>query len=74
MLLAFLQKNIVNVAMRMEEEFYNIFMYLYNKNILEYAEISRSGYKSMIHGIEGLSNNFVKCENMLCNDCYFHMK
>ena len=49
---------IVNVAMRMEEAFYNISMYLYNKHVLdlEYAQIARSGPKSMIRGIEGLSN------------------
>ena len=45
--------------MRMEEAFYNIYMYLYNKNVLEYAQIARSGPKSMIHNIEGNSNNFV---------------
>jgi len=28
--------------MRMEEAFYNISMYLYNKNILEYAQIARN--------------------------------
>ena len=45
--------------MRMEEAFYNISMYnfLYNKTILEYAQIGRSGPKSMIRNIEGLSNN-----------------
>ena len=42
--------------MRMEEAFYNIYMYLYNKNVLEYAQISRSGPKSMIRNIEGSSN------------------
>ena len=31
------------------------FMYLYNKNVLEYAQISHSGPKSMICDIEGLS-------------------
>ena len=41
--------------MRMEEAFYNIYMYLYNKNVLEYAQIARSGPKSMIRDIEGLS-------------------
>ena len=41
--------------MRMEEAFYNIFMYLYNENVLEYAQIARSGPKSMIRDIEGLS-------------------
>ena len=42
--------------MRMEEAFYNISMYLYNKNVLEYGQIAQSGPKSMIHDIEGLSN------------------
>ena len=42
--------------MRMEEAFYNISMYLYNKNILEYAQIARSGSKSMILTIESSSN------------------
>ena len=42
--------------MRMEEAFYNISMYLYNKNVLEYAQIARSGPKSMIRNIEGSSN------------------
>ena len=58
MLFAFLQKNLVNVAMRMDEAFYNISMYLYNKNILKYAQIARSGPKSMILDIEGLSNKY----------------
>ena len=49
-------KIFVNVAMRMEEAFYNISMYLYNKNALEYAQIARSGPKSMIRNIEGSSN------------------
>ena len=43
--------------MRMEEAFYNISMYLYNKNVLEYAQIARSGPKSMIRNIEGCSND-----------------
>ena len=42
--------------MRMEEAFCNVFMYLYNKNILEYAQIARSGPKSMIRDIEGPSS------------------
>ena len=42
--------------MRMEEAFYNISIYLYNKNVLEYAQIARSGPKSMIRNIEGRSN------------------
>ena len=41
--------------MRMDEAFYNLCMYLYNKNALEYAQIARSGPKSMIRDIEGLS-------------------
>ena len=45
--------------MRMEEAFYNIYMYLYNKNVLEYAQIARSGPKSMIRNIEGSSNNYI---------------
>ena len=46
-----------NVAMRMEEAFYNIYMYLYDKNVLEYGQIARSGPKSMIPNIEGRSSN-----------------
>ena len=42
--------------MRMEEAFYNISMYLYNKNVLEYSQIARSGPKSMIRNIEGSSS------------------
>ena len=38
-------KNLVNVAMRSDAWFYNIFMYLHNKNILEYAQIAQSGLK-----------------------------
>ena len=45
--------------MRMEEAFYNISMYLYSKNVLEYAQIARSGPKSMIHDIEGLYNVYL---------------
>ena len=44
--------------MRMDGVFYNLFMYLYNKNVLEYAQIARSGPKSMIRDIEGLSTNY----------------
>ena len=42
----------------MEEAFYNISMYLYNKNVLEYAQIALSGPKSMIRDIEGHSSMF----------------
>ena len=41
-------KIFVNVAMRMEEAFYNISMYLYNKNVLEYAQIARNETESKI--------------------------
>ena len=43
--------------MKHEVPFYNIFMYLYNKNILdlEYAQIAGSEPKSMILNIEGRS-------------------
>ena len=42
--------------MRMEEPYYNISMYFYNKNVLKYAQIIQSGLKSMIRNIEGRSN------------------
>ena len=45
--------------MRMEEAFHKISMYLYNKNVLEYAQIARSGPKSMIRNIEGHSNSYL---------------
>ena len=41
----------------MDERFYNIFMYLYNKNILEYGQIARNGTESMIPDTEGRSIN-----------------
>ena len=47
--------NFANVGMKPEVRFCNIFMYLYNKNILEYAQIARSGPKSMILYIESHS-------------------
>ena len=50
--------------MRMEEAFYNISMYLYNENVLEYAQIARSGPKSMIRVIEGRSRIF-NLENVI---------
>ena len=43
--------------MRTAEAFYNIFMYLYNKNILEYGQIARNGTESMIPDTEGRSSN-----------------
>ena len=43
--------------MRMEEAFYNFSIYLYNRNVLKYAQIARSGPKSMmIRDIEGFFN------------------
>ena len=42
--------------MRTAEAFYNLFMYLYNKNILEYGQIARNGTESMIPDTEGRSN------------------
>ena len=47
--------NFANVWMEPEVQFYNIFMYLYNKNILEYAQIGRREPKSMILNIKGRS-------------------
>ena len=41
--------------MRMEEAFYNIFIYLYNKNILEYPQYARNGTESEIPYIESHS-------------------
>ena len=40
----------------MEEAFYNISMYLYNKNVLEYAHIARNETESEIPYIKGCSN------------------
>ena len=42
--------------MRTAEAFYNIFMYLYNKNILKYGQIARNGTESMIPDTEGRSS------------------
>ena len=41
----------------MDEAFYNISMYLYNKNVLEYAQIARNEMESKIPYIEGCSNS-----------------
>ena len=54
--ISFFAKNLVSVAMRTAEAFYNIFMYLYNKNILKYGQIVRNGTESMIPDTEGRSN------------------
>ena len=45
--------------MRTDEAFYNISMYLFNKNVLEYAQIARNETESMIPYIEGCSNEYV---------------
>ena len=47
--------NLVNVGMREEEVFYNTPLYLYNKDVLEYAEIARNETESKIPYIEGCS-------------------
>ena len=43
--------------MKPEERFYNIFKYLYNKNILEYAQIAQNETESKIPNIESHSKN-----------------
>ena len=49
-------KNLVNVAMRSDAWFYNIFMELYNKNILKYDDkILVTSGRFMIFHIEGYS-------------------
>ena len=60
--------------MRMEEAFYNIYMYLYNKNVLEYAQIARSGPKSMIRNIEGSSKNHPMYKSKFLDFILFHIK
>ena len=42
--------------MRMDNALYNISMYLYNKNILEYAQIAWNETESKIPYSEGCSN------------------
>ena len=42
----------------MEEGFYNISMHLYNKNILEYAQIARNGTEFKIPHIESHSSMY----------------
>ena len=53
------ETKLVNVAMRTTEAFYNIFMYLYNKNILEYGKIAWNGTESKIPDTEGRSNTLI---------------
>ena len=52
-------KNLVYVAMRTDAWFYNIFMYLYDKNILKYAHILVTRGRFMIFHIEGYSINYI---------------
>ena len=52
-------KNLVSVAMRTAEAFYNIFMYLCNKNTLKYIQIARNGTESMIPDTEGHSSKYI---------------
>ena len=44
--------------MRMEETFYNIAMYLHNKNVLEYAQNAQNETESKIPYIEGRSEGY----------------
>ena len=50
--------------MRTDEAFYNISMYLYNKNVLEYAQIARNETESKIPYIEGCSKIYTN-ENLV---------
>ena len=50
-----------NIDKIFDKNAYNISMYLYNRNVLEYAQIARSGPKSMIRNIEGRSSNYRQC-------------
>ena len=54
--------------MRIEEAFYNISMYLYNKNILEYAEIARNGTESKIPYIESHSITYIFIKLLINSD------
>ena len=45
--------------MRTDARFYNISMYLYNKNILEYSKILVTSGRFIIFHIEGYSNKYV---------------
>ena len=48
----------VNVAMRTNAWFTNIFIYFYNKNILEYAQFLVTSSRLMIFHIEGHSSAY----------------
>ena len=64
--------------MRTDEAFYNISMYLYNKNVLEYAQIARNETESKNLNIEGCSTIYCqgtcakKCSNILVCCIYFY--
>ena len=45
--------------MRTYEAFYNISMYLYNKNVLQYAQIAPNETESKIPYIEGCSIKYI---------------
>ena len=49
-------KNSVKVIRRNLERVYSIFMYLYNKNVLEYGELVVTDANSRILNIEGQSS------------------
>ena len=46
------ETKLANVAKRMAEAFYNIFIYLYDKNILEYGQIPQNETEFMIPDTE----------------------
>ena len=58
-------KNLVNIAMRSDEWFYNIFIYLYNKDIIKYAQILVTSARFMIYHIEGHSTIYTILYNIL---------
>ena len=56
--------------MRTDEAFYNISMYLYNKNVLEYAQIARNETESKIPYIEGCSSKYDLFANNIKFNCF----
>ena len=67
-LIYIITKNLVNVAMRSDAWFYIIFMYLYNKNVLKYAQILVTSGRFMIFHIEGHSNIYSYDWNGFCKN------
>ena len=65
-------KNLVNVAMRTDAWFYNIFMYLNNKNILEYAQIVVTRPNSRILNIDGHSSVYFGVGVVICLKPWTH--